>query len=83
MNSADAIVVTATVNASGTLCPEPVLRATQALRGLEAGQTLLLVATDPHAELDIEVFCARTGHSLLRQEIRDEELAFWIQKKRP
>ena len=82
MNSADPIVIEETVDASGTMCPEPVLRATQALKGLTEGQTLCLIATDPHAELDIEVFCARTGHRLLRQEIQDEKLTFWIQKQR-
>lgn len=81
MNSADAIVIQKTVDASGTMCPEPVLQATQALKGLMDGQTLCLIATDPHAELDIEVFCARTGHRLLRQDIQNEKLTFWIQKK--
>lgn len=83
VSSADAIVVTKTVDTSGSLCPEPVLQARQALRDLQAGQTIRLVATDPHAELDLEVFCARTGHQLVHQEIKANRLVFWIQKKQP
>ena len=53
------------VDARGVLCPEPVLRARAGLQTLAPGQVLELLATDPHAELDIEVFCATTGHELL------------------
>ena len=59
------------LDASGLICPEPVLRARQALRSLGANEVLEVVATDPHSELDFEVFCARSGHELL-QVLREE-----------
>ncbi|MEM6938311.1 MAG: sulfurtransferase TusA family protein, partial [Pseudomonadota bacterium] len=62
----------------GLWCPEPVVRARIALTELAPGERLELLATDPHAELDIEVFCATSGHQLLRVERRDDEWRFEI-----
>lgn len=56
------------VDARGLLCPEPLVRCRQAFRGLAAGGTVHVVATDPHAEIDFEVFAHRTRHVLVRRE---------------
>ncbi|MEM1082148.1 MAG: sulfurtransferase TusA family protein [Pseudomonadota bacterium] len=53
------------LNARGLICPEPVLRAGQQLRRLTSGQLLEVLADDPLAELDFQVFCDQTGHSLV------------------
>ncbi|MEM7706036.1 MAG: sulfurtransferase TusA family protein [Pseudomonadota bacterium] len=66
------------VDARGLWCPEPVVRARIALQALAPGDRIELVATDPHAELDIEVFCATSGHQLLQVERRDDEWRFEI-----
>jgi len=50
---------------SGLDCPIPVLRAKLALAEMRAGEVIHVVATDPHASVDFEAFCARTGHELL------------------
>lgn len=52
-------------------CPEPVWRARQALEGLAAGKMVEVLATDPMAELDLAVFCQRTGHEMVQAETRD------------
>jgi len=41
------------------------------MAGLAAGTELEVLATDPMAELDLVVFCQRTGHEMLRAETRD------------
>ena len=53
------------LDASGLKCPLPVLKARKAMKGLEAGQTLLVRATDPSALEDFPAFCRTTGHELL------------------
>ncbi|MDE2238308.1 MAG: sulfurtransferase TusA family protein [Rhodospirillales bacterium] len=45
--------------------PIPVLRAARALRGLEAGEKLRILATDPAALADIREFCKAAGHALI------------------
>lgn len=69
------------LDARGTRCPTPILRAKLALTRLKEGELLHVAATDPHATIDFQAFCARTGHELVR-ECRDEEdvLHFYIRR---
>lgn len=53
------------LDAQGLLCPMPVLEAKKALVKMAAGATLKIIATDPAAKGDFEVFCRNTGHELL------------------
>ena len=41
------------------------MKATKALKEMQAGQTLKVVATDPGSRRDFEGMCAKTGNSLL------------------
>ena len=58
------------IDASGLLCPLPVLKARKRLKGMVSGQVLRLVSTDPAAVVDVPHFCAEAGHSLV--EARDD-----------
>ena len=55
----------ATLDATGLLCPLPVLKAKRALRPLPPGGVLEILATDPGAVKDFEHFCEATGCELL------------------
>jgi tRNA 2-thiouridine synthesizing protein A len=46
-------------------CPLPVVRTAQAIRELDAGQLLLVMATDPGFALDIRAWSSRVGHDLV------------------
>jgi tRNA 2-thiouridine synthesizing protein A len=52
-------------------CPEPVWHTRRAIEGLAPGCELEVLATDPMAELDLAVFCQRTGHELVQARTRD------------
>ena len=58
------------LDATGLLCPLPVLKARKRLLGLASGDTLTLRADDPAAVVDVPHFCAEAGHLLV--ESRDE-----------
>ncbi len=58
---------TAELDATGLLCPLPVLRARKRLGPLAAGEVLRVVADDPAALIDIPHFCAEQGHALIGQ----------------
>ncbi|MCB5945442.1 sulfurtransferase TusA family protein [Acidocella sp. KAb 2-4] len=45
--------------------PIPVLRAARALRGMEPGEKLRILATDPAAVADVREFCLAAGHALI------------------
>jgi tRNA 2-thiouridine synthesizing protein A len=46
-------------------CPLPVLRANRALRGMQPGERLRVLATDRAAVADFQSFCRETGHALV------------------
>lgn len=69
------------MDASGLMCPQPVLLTRAALEALNPGEHLELRATDPHTSLDIEVFCATTGHHLVETRSAEGIWRFWIQKR--
>ena len=60
------------IDATGLLCPLPVLRARKALAALPPGALLRLLADDPAARIDLPHFCAEAGHALLAEEDLDE-----------
>jgi tRNA 2-thiouridine synthesizing protein A len=55
----------AILDATGLLCPLPVLKARRALKPLPPGGVLEVLATDPGAVTDFEHFCKTTGCTLL------------------
>lgn len=54
------------LDAKGLNCPLPVLKAKVALNKMKPGEILHVEATDPHATIDFEAYCARTGHNIIR-----------------
>ncbi len=70
-----------TLDATGLLCPLPVLKARRALRSVPAGGVLEVLATDPGATKDFEHFCRTTGCTLLAaSEQADGVLRFLLRK---
>lgn len=53
------------LDASGLLCPLPVLRTNKALRALQPGESLEVLVTDPAAPADLKRFCETTGHAFI------------------
>ncbi len=68
------------MDACGVICPEPVIRAKLALMYMQSGQTLELLATDDHAELDLTVFCTTAGHHLRSADKQGQQWRFVITK---
>ena len=68
------------IDATGLLCPLPVLRARKRLIGMAPGMVLKLLATDPAAVIDVPHFCAEAGHELLSVEENGPERAYFIRR---
>lgn len=49
----------------GLQCPLPVIKTAQAIKTIEAGQILELLATDPGVEPDMKAWSSRTGNELV------------------
>lgn len=65
MTQAGAVTIDARLDATGLLCPLPVLKARRSLKPLSAGAVLEVLATDPGAAKDFEHFCQTTGCEML------------------
>ena len=68
------------LDASGLNCPLPILRAKKTLAGMESGQTLKIVATDPGSVKDFEAFAKQTGNTLLESGEEGGAYVFFIKK---
>ena len=69
------------LDASGMICPLPLLRLKQALLNMGSGEVVRVVATDPAAHLDFGVFSEQTGHRILEHTERESAHIFFIRKK--
>lgn len=56
------------VDASGLMCPLPILRAKKALAQMASGEVLRVVTTDRNAIRDFQAFARQTGNALVAQE---------------
>ncbi len=69
------------VDATGLICPLPVLRARKRLSGMAPGAVLRLTTTDPAAAVDVPHFCAEAGHTLLA-ESTEGAATIWLIRRR-
>lgn len=51
-----------TVDARGLACPLPLTMAKRRMAELAAGETLVVLATDPEAPIDLAAWAAEQGH---------------------
>jgi tRNA 2-thiouridine synthesizing protein A len=68
------------LDASGLNCPLPILRAKKTLTGMEAGQVLHVIATDPGSVKDFDAFAKQTGNELMESKEDGGKFHFLIKK---
>lgn len=62
------------LNARRLLCPLPVIRTQNAIKGLAAGERLEVFATDPGVLQDIPAWARIHGHTVVSAEKLDGEI---------
>lgn len=70
-----------TLDATGLLCPLPVLKARKRLQALASGQILTVQADDPAAIIDVPHFCNEAGHTLVSSDHSGAVHVYVIRKK--
>lgn len=68
------------LDATGLLCPLPVLRTQKALRDMAAGELIDVLATDTASVNEFPAFCRQTGHELLEWEQTGDRFRFRLRK---
>ena len=70
------------VDARGLLCPVPIIRLSKAVKAVEVGQLVKLLATDPGSEPDLKAWEKQTGHTLVSSDRQADEFHFVVRRKR-
>ena len=68
------------LDTSGLNCPMPILRTKKALKDLQSGEILKVVATDPGTVKDMEAFAKQTGNTLLEASTEGDSYIYRLQK---
>lgn len=68
------------LDCSGLSCPMPVIKTKKAVDGLQVGQVLKMIATDPGSTSDITAWTSKTGHALLESGQEAGKFVFFIKK---
>lgn len=69
-----------TIDCVGLYCPMPIVRTAQAIREMEPGQVLELLADDPGVRSDMPAWAEKTGNEFLGIEEDGEELKVYVRK---
>ncbi|MEQ8666267.1 MAG: sulfurtransferase TusA [Rhodospirillales bacterium] len=68
------------IDATGYNCPIPVLKARKAIKSIDAGEEIVVLASDPASAIDIPHFCNTAGHELLEQSEEEGVFRYLIRK---
>jgi len=68
------------LDCSGLLCPMPIVKTTKAVKELQPGQVLKVIATDAGYPPDIEAWSRQTGNPVLNSIIEDGKFVVFVQK---
>lgn len=72
--------VTKVLDAKGLACPMPIVKTKKVMNELETGQVLEIHATDKGAKNDLSAWAKSGGHELIKHEVEENVLKFWIRK---
>lgn len=70
----------ATLDATGLVCPEPVMLLHNRIADVPVNGVLRVIATDPSTQRDIPRFCQFLGHRLLEEKDSEEHYIYWIER---
>jgi tRNA 2-thiouridine synthesizing protein A len=75
-----ALTETTVLDARGLSCPMPIVKTAKAVKELEPGQVLKLIATDRGSVADVPAWAESTGNELLEWHEEDGEFVFLVRK---
>lgn len=68
------------LDATGLNCPMPILKAKKELKGMQSGEILKVLSTDPGSVKDFEAFAKQTGNELLESGTEGDAFVFKLKK---
>lgn len=71
------------VDASGFLCPMPIVKLAEAVRSAAVGQVVEVVSTDSGILADAPAWASMTGHEIIGAYSENGSHRFWFRKVSP
>ncbi len=71
---------TTSLDCSGLNCPLPILRLSKAIGGINLGDRIEMIATDPGAIKDVQAWSKQTGNTLIESSHADGRYKFLVAK---
>jgi tRNA 2-thiouridine synthesizing protein A len=70
-----------TVDYKGLFCPMPIVKVSRAIKEIEVGQVLEMLADDPGSRADMQAWAKSTGHELVNMLDEGGLFKFYIRRK--
>jgi tRNA 2-thiouridine synthesizing protein A len=64
------------------LCPVPIIKISKAVKEMQSGQTLLMLADDPGSKADMIAWAKQTDNELMEIEQEGKIFKFYVRKTR-
>ncbi len=71
---------TQTLDTRGLQCPLPIIKTRKTLDTMNAGETLLVITSDPGSVKDVSAFCRQTGNDLMSSWEKNNQQHFIVRK---
>jgi tRNA 2-thiouridine synthesizing protein A len=69
-----------TVDYKGLFCPMPIVKIAGAIKEIEVGQVLEMLADDPGSKADMAAWAKQTGHELLGTREEGGVFKFYVRR---
>ena len=73
-------IVCMTLDLKGMVCPIPIVKVSQAVKGMQIGEMVEAFATDPGVLGDIPAWCKTSGNEMVKMERADKGFRFVVRK---
>jgi tRNA 2-thiouridine synthesizing protein A len=70
------------LDCKGLLCPLPLIKIIKAIKEIQIGQVLEVLATDPGAKPDLAAWAKQTRHELVSSERQGEVYRFLLRRSK-
>jgi tRNA 2-thiouridine synthesizing protein A len=74
------ITIITTLDLKGMVCPIPIVKVSQGVKGIQVGETLEAFATDPGVLGDIPAWCKTSGNELVKMERIEKVFRFVVRR---
>ncbi len=78
----ETVKVQQTLDCRGLLCPLPIIKLSKAIKGIQVGEVVEMLTTDPGSVPDVQAFQAQTGHAILNSEHEGGVYRFLIRRSK-